>query len=67
MHIPKFNGSVLGATPIKAKNTDAGSVTLVKILSIYSAVDLPGLTPGIKPQFFFILSATSTGLNAIAV
>ena len=32
-----------------------------------SEVFLPGLTPGIKPPYFFMLSATSTGLKAIAV
>ena len=52
---------------IKAKKMDPGKVTRVRILSINSAVLFPGRTPGIKPPCFFILSATSTGLKAIAV
>ena len=58
---------ILGKTAIKPKNTDAGNVILDKMLSIKSAVDFPGLTPGTNPPCFFILSATSTGLKAMAV
>ncbi len=50
-----------------AKNIEPGKVILVKILSINSDVCFPGLIPGINPPCFFILSATSFGLKAIAV
>ena len=42
-------------------------VILVRIRSIYSAVFLPGRIPGTKPPYFFMLSATSTGLKVTAV
>ena len=50
-----------------AKDKDWSTEYLRPKLSIKSAVDFPGLTPGIKPPCFFMLSATSTGLNATAV
>ena len=34
---------------------------------MYSAVFLPGRTPGMKPLFFFMLSARSTGFRMTAV
>ena len=34
---------------------------------MYSAVFLPGRTPGMNPPYFFMLSARSIGLNTIAV
>ena len=50
-----------------AKYKAPTNVILVKILSIYSAVFLPGLIPGINPPYFLIFSATSEGLKIIAV
>jgi len=38
---------------MKPRNIDPGRVILDSILSKYSAVFLPGLTPGINPPFFF--------------
>ena len=56
-----------GSIATIARNIEPGNVIFVKILSINSEVCLPGLIPGIKPPCFFILSATSFGLKAIAV
>ena len=39
----------------------------VSTLSMYAAVALPGRMPGMKPPYFFMLSATSTGLKVTAV
>lgn len=52
---------------MNAKNIAPGNVIRVNILSMNSAVFLPGLTPGIKPPDFFKLSAMSLGLYCIAV
>ena len=38
-------------------------IILLRILVRYSDVGFPGLIPGINPPLFFILLATSTGLN----
>ena len=50
-----------------SQEIDPGKVILEITPSINSAVDLPGLTPGIKPPFFFISSAIWLGLTVIAV
>ena len=42
-------------------------VSLIKIVSIYSAVLSPGLIPGIYPPYFLKFSAVSFGLNTIDV
>ena len=47
-----------GKTATPARNIEPGSVTLVKILSINSAVFFPGRTPGMKPPCCFIFDAT---------
>ena len=65
--MPEYLANILGKIAINPKNTAEGNVILDNILSINSAVDYPGLTPGIKPPCLFIVSATSTGLTAIAV
>ena len=54
-------------TYIVPENIDPGSVILDKILSKYSAVFFPGLTPGINPPFLFMSSAICVGLIVIAV
>ena len=46
-----------GMMAIKARKSDPGNVILDIIESINSDVFFPGLTPGIKPPFFFISSA----------
>ncbi len=42
-----------GKMATKPKNIAPGNVILDIIVSIKSAVFLPGLTPGIKPPFLF--------------
>ena len=42
-------------------------VNRVNIVSMYAAVDSPGLIPGIKPPYFLKLSAVSVGLKVIEV
>jgi hypothetical protein len=56
-----------GSTEMIARKTAPGSVMRVRIRSMYSAVFLPGRTPGMNPPYFFMLSARSTGLKTIAV
>ncbi len=56
-----------GMMAMKPKKIDPGKVILDKILSKYSAVFFPGLTPGMKPPFFFKSSAIWLGLIVIAV
>ncbi len=43
------------------------NVNRVRTLSMYWDVFFPGLIPGMYPPYFFMLSATSTGLNVTAV
>ena len=38
-----------------------------RMWSRYSAVRLPGRMPGMKPPYFRMFSATSSGLKTIAV
>ncbi len=49
------------------RKSDPGKVILDIIESRYSAVFLPGLTPGIKPLLRFISSAIWVGRTVIAV
>jgi len=56
-----------GSTEIKARKTAPGRVIRVSVRSMYSAVFFPGLTPGMNPPYFFMLSARSMGLKTIAV
>ena len=56
-----------GSTEISARKTAPGSVMRVRVLSMYSAVFFPGRTPGMKPPYFFMLSARSMGLKTMAV
>ena len=50
-----------------ARATAPAKVILERVRSIYSEVDLPGLIPGMKPPYLFILSAKSRGLKIMAV
>ena len=54
-----------GIMATDAKYTAPTSVILERTLSIKSEVFFPGLIPGIKPPYFFRLSATSEGLKMI--
>ena len=63
---PRFEAKT-GRIAMIARKRDPGTVTLVRILSMYSSVGLPGRTPGTKPPFFRMFSATSRGLKTIAV
>ena len=46
---------------------DPTSVMRVRMVSMYSAVRLPGRIPGTNPPYFRMFSATSSGLKMIAV
>src|SRR5207245_2593521 len=56
-----------GSTEIRARKIAPGRVIRVRVRSMYSAVFLPGRTPGMNPPYFFMLSARSMGLNTMAV
>jgi hypothetical protein len=56
-----------GMIAMIARYTAPASVILVRIVSMYSAVRLPGRMPGTKPPYFRMFSATSSGLKMIAV
>ncbi|MNC92312.1 hypothetical protein D3C83_87100 [compost metagenome] len=50
-----------------ARYVAPASVILARIVSMYSAVRLPGRMPGMNPPYFRMFSATSSGLKMIAV
>src|ERR1700730_18191214 len=54
-------------TVMSARKSAPASVILPMTLPRYSAVLLPGRMPGMNVDWFFRLSATSTGSNTIAV
>ena len=56
-----------GSTEMRARKMAPGRVMRVSTRSMYSAVFLPGRTPGMKPPYFFMLSARSIGLKTMAV
>ena len=56
-----------GIMAMKAMKSDPGRVMRDMTVSIYSAVSLPGFTPGIKPLLRFMSSAIWVGFNVIAV
>ncbi len=56
-----------GIIAIIARAIEPGRVIFEIISSIKLAVACPGLTPGIKPPFFFISSDICFGLTVIAV
>ena len=58
---------IVGREAINAKKTAPASVNLLSTLAKYSSVDFPGHIPGMNPFEFFILSATSSGLNVIDI
>ena len=54
------------AVQLAQRYLDLFALNGVKEKPSFRIDDLPGLTPGTKPPYFFILSATSTGLKVIA-
>ena len=67
MGTPKWLDRRYGSRAIPARKKAPTRVILVSARSIYSAVDFPGLIPGINPPYFLILSARSIGLVVTAV
>ena len=57
----------IGINAMVESETAPMKTILLSILDRYSLVGLPGLIPGTKPPCFFILSATSIGLNVMDV
>ena len=58
---------IVGSAATAARYSAPGNVSRARMRSRNSAVGRPGLTPGMKPPYFFRLSAWSTGLNVTAV
>ena len=56
-----------GRIAISARYSAPASVMRVRIVSMYSAVRLPGRMPGTNPPYLRMFSATSSGLKMIAV
>ena len=56
-----------GSSATSARYSAPTSVMRARIVSMYSAVRLPGRMPGMKPPYFRMFSATSSGLKMIAV
>ena len=56
----------VGATAMKARKSAETRVIRERTRSRYSAVGRPGRMPGMKPPYFFMLSATSWMLKEMA-
>ena len=55
-----------GRTAMMPRYNEPGSVIRERTNCRYSAVGRPGRMPGMNPPYFFMSSATSTGLKVIA-
>ena len=67
----KLNGvntlTIVGMVATAARKIPPAKHSLLIILDRYSTVATPGQIPGMNPPFCLMLSATSAGLNIIAV
>src|SRR5215467_14048336 len=63
---PTSASATIGIRAMRPRYSEPGAVSRVSTKLRYSAVGRPGRMPGMNPPYFFMLSATSVGLNVIA-